>query len=82
MRRVTAVATLVMPLLAAAEASGAAPAGAAVRKCDRKVVLRYDITVTGSQTGRETFPADSAFAGEDSVSYDYSAITIRFARRR
>jgi hypothetical protein len=82
MRRVTILAALAVALtlaLAPAAASGAPAAEAAVAKCDRKVVLRYDITVTGSQSGRETFPADSAFAGGDSVSYDY---VVRYRRAR
>jgi hypothetical protein len=80
MRRVTIVLALGLALAVAPAASATVPASdTAVRKCDRKVVLRYDITVTGSQSGRETFPPDSAFAGEDSVSYDY---VVRYRRAR
>jgi hypothetical protein len=79
MRRVSLVAAIVLLLALAPAASAAPSADAAARKCDRKVVLRYDITVTGEQTARETFPPDSAFAGEDSVSYDYS---VRYRRAR
>ena len=78
MRRAGLVAAFVLGLVLAA-APTASAADAAARKCDRKVVLRYDITVTGSQSGRETFPPDSAFAGEDSVSYDYA---VRYRRAR
>jgi hypothetical protein len=78
MRRVSLVAAFVL-VLALATAPTAPAAEAAARKCDRKVVLRYDITVTGSQSGRETFPPDSAFAGEDSFSYDY---VVRYRRAR
>ena len=76
MRRATLLAALVLSLTAAAEASAAT---ATARKCDRKVVLRYDIAVSGAKSARETFPAESAFAGEFSLSYDY---TVGYPRAR
>ena len=78
MRRVSLVAGFVL-VLALAAAPTAPAADAAARKCDRKVVLRYDITVSGAKTARETFPAHSGFAGEFSLSYDYS---VRYRRAR
>ena len=74
MKRVTILAALVLGLVAATGAPVAATADAAARKCDRKVVLPYDITVSGAASLHETFAADSAFAGEYSVSYDYAVL--------
>lgn len=80
MRRATVLAALVLSVTVVGEASAAdATAGPAARKCDRKVVLRYDIAVSGAKSARETFPADSAFAGEFSLSYGYS---VRYPRAR
>jgi hypothetical protein len=72
MRRASLTAALALSLVAA-ETSAAATADTAARKCDRKVVFRYDIDVSGTKSGREAFPPDSAFAGEFSLSYDYAA---------
>jgi hypothetical protein len=80
MRRVTVLAALALSLAAVAETSAAAATGdASARRCDRRVVLRYDITVSATKSGRETFPPDSAFIGEFSISYDYAA---RYPRAR
>jgi hypothetical protein len=67
MRRLGALGVVVVVSLAAA-----APAEAAVRPCDRVVKYRYDVTVTGMSSGRETF-SGSNFSGDFSLSYDYVA---------
>jgi hypothetical protein len=80
MRRVAVLGALVLSLAGVAEdVAKPAPAGAAVPACDRVKVFRYDVTVTGMKSGRETFPADSAFEGEFSLSYDY---VVRYPRVR
>jgi hypothetical protein len=77
MRRLAALGALVITLVGAVDAS--AKAGAAARKCDRKLVFRYDITVSATKSGRETFPPDSAFSGEFALAYDY---VVRYPRAR
>ena len=80
MRRVGLTAALVLSLAAAAPTSAPAALGeASARACDRKLVLRYDITVRGTLSGREVFSPESGFVGEFSLSYDYVA---RYPRAR
>jgi hypothetical protein len=74
MRRVAALGALVLSLAAAAPAAAhTGSAKSAARACDRVVVFRYDVTVTGMKSGRETFPPESGFTGDFSLSYDYVA---------
>ncbi len=70
MRRVAVLGSLVLLLAGAADASAAA---SRTRPCDRVHVFRYDVTVSGTKSGRETFPPESGFTGDFSLSYDYVA---------
>jgi hypothetical protein len=85
MRRVAVVSTLVLSLAGTTDATAKSVlAEAAVRACDRVVVYRYAVTVTGAKSGRETFPPDSDFSGDFSLSYDYlvryPAVRVRVDR--
>jgi len=74
MRRVAALGALMLSLAGAADAAAKGVlANGTVRACDRVSVHRYDVTVTGAKSGRETFPPDSDFSGDFSLSYDYVA---------
>jgi hypothetical protein len=71
MRRLAVVSSLVILVAAAADARAAT--AARTRPCDRVHVFRYDVTVTGIKGGRETFPAESGFTGDFSLSFGYVA---------
>jgi hypothetical protein len=80
MRRVAALGALVLSLAGATDAaSHTGSANAAVRACDRVVEYRYNVSVTGMKNGRETFPPESGFTGDFSLSYDY---VVRYPRVR
>jgi hypothetical protein len=80
MRRLIPFAVLLGSLAGAADAAARTDsAGAAGRRCDRVDVFRYDVTVTGAKSGRETWPPESDFTGEFALSYDY---VVRYPRVR
>lgn len=70
MRRVAVLGSLVLLLAGAADASAAA---SRTRPCDRVHVFRYDVTVSGTKSGSETFVQQSGFSGDFSLSYVYVA---------
>src|SRR5215210_3164041 len=80
MRRLVPFAVVLASLSGAADAAAKTDsAAAAARGCDRVDAFRYDVTVTGAKSGRETWPPESGFSGEFALSYDY---VVRYARLR
>jgi hypothetical protein len=80
MRRVAVLGALMLSLAGAIDTAATTATGeAAARRCDRVDVFRYDVTVTGAKSGRETWPPESDFTGEFLLSYDY---VVRYLRVR
>lgn len=74
MRSVAVTGALMLSLAGSVDAAAKTAAGeAAVPRCDRVVVFRYDVTVTGAKSGREVYTPESSLTGEFRFSYSYSA---------